>query len=407
MGGQPVLLDVHAAQQQVLDALAPLPSEPVRIEDAVGRALMEDLRAQRTLPPWDNSAMDGFAVRTRDVVTVPTRLRVVETVHAGGRAARHLADGEATRIMTGAPVPIGADAVVMQEKTRSDPERTWVEILDLPRPGDAIRSAGEDAMKGEVLLPAGVPIGIGEAALMWAQGWTQVSVPRRPTVALLTTGDELCRVDEPANGRIVDTNTPALALAVARAGGIPTLLGIARDDKDAVLQLFGRARGFDVVVSSAGVSVGERDHVRGALDALGVHVHFWRCAIKPGKPILFGTTPGTAWFGLPGNPTSSLVTFELFVRPALRRLLGHPSPLTLPVWGKLTQPLKKAPGLTHFVRVAARQAGDELEVTPLHSQTSGALKSAASATHLLVFSREATALAEGSRVELLPVSWAG
>lgn len=406
MSGRPELLGVGSAQQQVLGALRPLPSEWVRIEEALGRTLVEDVRAQRTLPPWDNSAMDGYALRAADVVTAPTRLRVVETIHAGGHATRSLGPAEAMRIMTGAPVPSGADVVVMQEKTRRAPDGAWVEVLEVPQPGQSIRSAGEDARVGEVLLPAGTTLGIAEAALLWAQGRTEVSVPRRPRVALLTTGDELCRIDEAPDGRIVDTNTPALALAVARAGGVPTILGIAPDEEAAVHALFARAQGFDVVVSSAGVSVGDRDHVRGALDALGVKVHFWRCAIKPGKPILFGTTPGTAWFGLPGNPTSSLVTFELFVRPALRTLLGHRAALPVPVWGRLTQPLKKAPGLTHFVRVAAKVGVDDLEATPLTSQTSGALRSAA-ASHLLVFPADATELAPGARVALLPVSWAG
>ncbi|XXF75126.1 molybdopterin molybdotransferase MoeA [Myxococcaceae bacterium GXIMD 01537] len=243
--------------------------------------------------------------------------------------------------------------------------------------------------------------------LLLGQGRQTVAVPRRPRVAILSTGDELCRADEPPEGRIVDTNAPSLAAAVRRAGGVPTLLGIARDTQEDVQARLAAARDFDVVLTSAGVSVGERDFVRPALEALGVQMDFWRVAIKPGKPLAVGRRGETLYFGLPGNPTSSLVSFELFVRPALRRLLGHPDVEPPRVPGRLVGRLSKPPGLAHYVRVTAVWRAGELRAQPLGTQTSGVLRSAASATHLLHFPREASSLTDGSAVELLPLSWVG
>ncbi|HEX8702955.1 MAG TPA: molybdopterin molybdotransferase MoeA, partial [Myxococcaceae bacterium] len=237
------------------------------------------------------------------------------------------------------------------------------------------------------------------------QGLLTAPVPRRPRVAILSTGDELCRADEPPEGRIVDTNAPALALAVARAGGTPTLLGIARDTLEEVSSRLEAAQGFDVVLTSAGVSVGERDFVKAALEQQGVEMNFWRVAIKPGKPLAVGRRGATLYFGLPGNPTSSLVTFELFVRPVLRRLLGHTEVEPARVPGRLDGELRKPAGLAHYIRVAATWREGALWARPLATQTSGVLRSAAAATHLLHFPRSSSSLAHGAHVELLPVSW--
>jgi len=224
-------------------------------------------------------------------------------------------------------------------------------------------------------------------------------------VAILSTGDELCRADAPAEGRIVDANGPVLALAVRRAGGEPSLLGIARDTLEDVFAHLSAAEGYDLVLTSAGMSVGEHDFVREALEKLGVERDFWRVAIKPGKPLAVGRKGRTLYFGLPGNPTSSLVTFELFVRPALRRMLGHSDVEPPRVGGRLAGELKKAPGLAHYVRVTATWRDGELWAQPLSTQTSGVLRSAASATHLLHFPLQSSRLANGDTVELLPLSW--
>lgn len=407
MTGSRGLIDVEAAQARVLDLVRPLEAEATGLEDAIGRALCEDVRARRTLPPWDNSAMDGYAVRAEDVSESSTRLSVVETIFAGQQPTRPLGRGEAARIMTGAPVPEGATAVVMQEKTRALEDGAAVEILERPSDRQFIRSQGEDAREGDVLLPKGTVLGIPEAALLWAQGITQVPVPRRPRVALIATGDELCRVEEEPGGRIVDTNTPALALAVRRAGGVPTILGIARDDPAEVRALLERARGFDVVLSSAGVSVGERDYVRPTLASLGAEELFAGVAIKPGKPVVFAKWDAGLYFGLPGNPASSLVTFELFVRPALRRMQGITEALPAPVPGRLEGTLKKPAGLTHFIRITATFKDGALWARPLSTQLSGVIRSTTAATHLLVFAKEAVGLGHGDPVVLLPVCWGG
>ncbi|ATB48495.1 gephyrin-like molybdotransferase Glp [Corallococcus macrosporus] len=396
------------ARSQILALCAPLPSEWLPLDDALGRVLAEDVTAQRTLPPWDNSAMDGYAVRSADLGgPLPVRLDVGETLYAGGTPQRPLVAGVCARIMTGAPLPEGADAVVMRERTRPAVRggADQVDVLEAARPGQFVRPRGEDAREGQLLLARGTPLGIPELGLLWAQGRQAVPVARAPRVAILSTGDELCHADEPPNGRIVDTNAPSLALAVRRAGGVPTLLGIARDTRDAVAAALSGLEGFDVVLTSAGVSVGERDYVKEVLAALGVEQHFWRVAIKPGKPLLVGRRGATLFFGLPGNPTSSLVTFELFVRPALRRLLGHSQVAPGRVPGRLEGRLTKPAGLAHFVRVTAAWREGNLWARPLATQTSGVLRSATAATHLLHFPREASSLSEGDTVELLPLSW--
>ncbi|WP_224361039.1 molybdopterin molybdotransferase MoeA [Hyalangium versicolor] len=410
MSAENELLSVEDARARSLALASPLAVEWVRLDEALGRALGADVTAQRTLPPWDNSAMDGYAVRSADLLSpLPVRLAVGEIIHAGEMPEVELRPGVCARIMTGAPLPVGADAVVMQERTRAiaseGAEGPAVEILEAVPPGTFVRPRGEDARAGEPLLARGTPLGIPELGLFTAQGMLTVPVPRRPRVAILSTGDELCRADEPPEGRIVDTNAPSLALAVARAGGIPTLLGIARDTQEEVSARLADAQGFDVVITSAGVSVGERDFVKAALHEQGVEMNFWRVAIKPGKPLAVGRRGNTLYFGLPGNPISSLVTFELFVRPVLRKLLGHTDVEPARVSGRLDGSLRKSAGLAHYIRVAAIWRDGELWARPLATQTSGALRSAASATHLLHFPREASSLAHGEHVVLLPVSW--
>ncbi|WP_338866680.1 gephyrin-like molybdotransferase Glp [Myxococcus stipitatus] len=408
MNDAATLLPEDEARARILALAAPLSAEWVALEEGLGRTLAEDVMAQRTLPPWDNSAMDGYAVRAADLAgALPVRLPVLETVFAGGAARQDVRPGTCVRIMTGAPLPAGADAVVMRERVRPVPDGgvDEVDVLEAVAPGQFVRPRGEDAREGELLLARGTPLGIPELGLLWGQGMLSAPVPRAPRVAILSTGDELCRADEPPRGRIVDTNAPSLALAVRRAGGLPSLLGIARDTRDSVAEALSRAHGFDVVLTSAGVSVGERDYVKEVLAAIGVEQHLWRVAIKPGKPLVVGTRGTTLFFGLPGNPTSSLVTFELFVRPTLRRLLGHADTAPVRVSGRLDGQLSKPPGLAHFVRVTATWKDGALWARPLSTQTSGALRSAAAATHLLHFTRGASSLSHGDLVELLPVSW--
>ncbi|HET9449974.1 MAG TPA: gephyrin-like molybdotransferase Glp [Aggregicoccus sp.] len=401
------LLPVEEARARALALLHPLSTERVPVAQAVGRCLAEDLRAGRTLPPWNNSAMDGYALRSADARgPFPQRLPVGETLYAGQQARAALPPGHCARVMTGAPLPSGADAVVMQERVRADPQGAWMELAGPVPAGQFVREEGEDARAGAPLLARGTPLGLPEVGLLLAQGLGTALVPRRPRVAVLSTGDELCRADEAPAGRIVDTNGPLLCLAVARAGGLPTHLGIARDTLEDVEAHLADTAAYDVVLTSAGVSVGAHDYVREALQRRGVQMDFWRVAVKPGKPLAVGRRGAQVYFGLPGNPTSSLVSFELFVRPALRRLLGFEAVEPERVPGRLEGELQKPPGLAHYVRVRASWRAGELWAQPLGTQTSGVLRSSSAATHLLHVPREASGLAHGAPVELLPVSWA-
>jgi molybdopterin molybdotransferase len=402
------LLDVAVARERILSLVGPLPPERVPVSDALGRGLGQDVLAVRTLPPWNNSAVDGYAVHAASLGPGTVQLRVRETVHAGEEPTFALGggSGDCVRVMTGAPVPQGTDAVVMQEDvTVLAPDLVQLDV----RKGSAgfVRKAGEDATKGALLLPRGTALGISEGALLWAQGLMDVLVPRAPRVGILSTGDELVELGGsiPAD-RLVDTNGPALEAAVRRAGGIPVRLGIAQDTLRSVLEKLEAAQALDVVLTSAGVSVGERDFVRPALEALGARMSFWRVAVKPGKPLAAGMLGETLVLGLPGNPTSSLVSFELFVRPALRRLVGRTDTGPARVAGRLAGELKKPAGLTHYVRAACTFREGALWAEPLKTQTSGALRSAALATHLLEIPKDTTFLPAGALVELLPVSWA-
>jgi molybdopterin molybdotransferase len=398
-------LPPEEALARILGDLQPLPEEWVALEEALGRGLVGDVVARRTQPPWDNSAMDGYALRTADLATLPALLTVVDVIHAGQTPGRAVGPGEAVRIMTGAPVPPGADAVVMQERTRAlgGAGLGRVEVLEPAARRANIRDAGEDAREGEVLLAAGTALGIPELSLLSGQGMTAVRVPRRPRVAVVATGDELCRPDEAPAGRIVDTNSLAVSLAVRRAAECPPCSAsrpIVPRRWDVPRPRDGSRRG----AHHRGASVGEHDFVRPALERLGVAMDFWRVAIRPGK-LAFGRRGTTRVFALPGNPTSSLVTFELFVRPALLRLIGRREVRHTPLLARSEVDLKKAKGLVHFVRVGLTWKEGELWADPLPSQTSGAVRSAASATHLLVFPMDAISIRRGDSVQLLSVAW--
>lgn len=315
------MLSIDEALERILGSVTALPAERVGVGDAVGRVLAETIVARRDLPPEDNSAVDGYAVRADDVAG-PARLKVVGTIAAGAHAERALRAGEAYRIMTGAAMPEGADAVVMQEVTRA--EAGEVEILEAARPRLNVRPRGDDVHEGDAVVPAGVLVGPAEVAAIVSQGRTLVSVVRRPRVAVLSSGDELVEPDEaPTGGRIVNSNNHAVAAACRAAGAEPVMLGTARDTPEAIGALVDAARGCDVVVSSGGVSVGEFDFVKDVFESRGLSASFWKVAMKPGKPLMFGLMDGQPVFGLPGNPVSAQVTFEVFVRPALLTLGGR------------------------------------------------------------------------------------
>ena len=377
------LISVEEAQRRALAPVRALGAERVPVAAALGRVLAEEVTAPHDVPPHDNSAMDGYAVRTADAVD-GNALRVIGEVAAGQVATRALADGEAYRIMTGAPIPPGADAVIMQEHC----ERAG-DLVTLRRGvklRDHIRDRGEDARAGDVVLRRGVTLRAAELGTLAAARRAQVAVARKPVVALLSTGDELRDVDQPLDpGAIADSNSYALAALVREAGGEPRVLPIARDDKRVLAAAIGEARRADLIVSTGGVSVGEHDHVKAVLDELGAQLTAWRVDMKPGKPVALAILDGTPYYGLPGNPVSSMVAFTLFVRPAIRAALGCAQPLDLPrATVRLDTPLSVRGERRHFLRARARFVDGRLVATPMPRQGSGVLSSMLGANALVI-----------------------
>jgi len=316
------VLTVEDARERILSRIAPLGIERVEIMGALGRVLAEPIVARATIPPWPNSSMDGYALRAQDTNGEPVELAVVGRIIAGAMPSRALGAGESMRIFTGAPLPEGADAVVPQEDVAASGDR--VTVRGRIAPGAYVRPAGEDVRAGDVVVkPSGV-IGAAEVGLLATLGYAQVRVYRRPRVAILSTGNELADLgSQPGPAQIPNTNTYSLMAQVIEAGGEPVNVGVAPDQLEAITERvrWGLAAS-DVLVTSAGVSVGELDLVREALERGGVELHLWQVSMRPGKPITFGTRGDRPVFGLPGNPVSAMVTFELFVRPALRRMAG-------------------------------------------------------------------------------------
>jgi len=377
-------LSANAALRTILDATPVAPSETLPVSAAVGRVLAAAVESTRRLPPHDNSAMDGYAVRSADLrhasADRPGELRVAYEIPAGGRADRAIEPGEAARILTGGPVPPGADAVVRQEDTAIDGDRLRVFVEPAPR--EHIRDAGEDV----------------EVGMLAALGRSVVSVHQRPRVAILSTGDELVEPDQPVDGgRIVSSNSYSLAAQCRELGAEPIYLGIARDTPIAVEELFRGGLSADFLVSSAGVSVGDRDFVRGVLEKLGCALVFWGVNIKPGYPLAFGRFEhgGPLVFGLPGNPVSAMMTFEQFVRPALRKRMGHRCLFRPTLRATLTEDLRKKAGRLHFVRVELERRDGGVFARSTGNQSSGVLRSMTRAQGLLIFPAEETAIVAG------------
>ncbi|OAI54840.1 hypothetical protein AYO44_03195 [Planctomycetaceae bacterium SCGC AG-212-F19] len=321
------MLSVAEGQAIVLEHTRPLPGQLVPLPAALGLVLAEDVASDIDSPPYDKSLMDGYAVRSADTASGQAALRIIEEVTAGRVPEQTVGPGQATRIMTGAPIPQGADTVVPVERTRML-ESNQVQIETVPKPGQNILRRAQEMARGQTVLPAGTVIRPQVIGLLASVGRTAVKAHPQPIVAVLPTGDELVEAPEmPGPGQIRNGNGPMLVAQIARAGGMPQYLGIARDRLDHLRTLVGEGVKAPVLVLSGGVSAGKLDLVPGVLQELGVRAHFHKVEMKPGKPIFFGTgAEGTLVFGLPGNPVSSLVCFELFVRPAMRRLLGHTEP---------------------------------------------------------------------------------
>jgi molybdopterin molybdotransferase len=417
-------LAVDEALAAILAAVPVLEAtEAVTLPEALGRLLGEEATAPTDQPPWDNSAMDGYAARSEDLRAggvdgagggAPVRLRVVEEVPAGGFPTRALGRGEAIRIMTGAPVPEGADSVVRAEDTRLVADGAGgaggavVEVLDARDAGRNIRCRGEDVRRGEVVLRAGTPLRPAELGLLASVGRFRPRVRRRPRVAILSNGDELAGPDEfgevLAGRKIVNSNSWALDGAVRSAGCEPAILGIARDTVASLRERLAAGAAADALITTAGASVGEHDLIKDVLAELGFDLRFWRVAMKPGSPFSFGLLGRQPVFGLPGNPVSALVTFEVLVRPALRRMQGRADVYPRTVTAVADEALPGDRSKTHFVRVALAADGEgRLLARSTGPQGSGILTSLHRADGLAAVPAGVGVVEAGAEVTVLPL----
>ncbi|MBE0545618.1 MAG: molybdopterin molybdotransferase MoeA [Verrucomicrobia bacterium] len=398
------MIELDEALQQILAALPAPPTETVRLTEAAGRILAGTVHSGVDLPPFDNSAMDGYALRAADVSSAaeaePVKLQLRGRIAAGEVFRGELGTGECVRLFTGSPLPGGADAVVMQEDTRVVADQAGeVLVCDPVRPGENVRLRGSDVKRLAVLAAAGSVLDPGKLSLLAATGVADVRVGQQPRVGLLATGSELCEAGSPlASGQIYESNRVALAELIRRAGGLPEVYPLVPDDLAATRHALQRAVDeCDMVVTSGGVSVGEMDFVKTAWEQLGGTLEFWKVAMRPGKPFVFGRWRDSYLFGLPGNPVSAFVTFLLLVRPALLRWQGA-TDLALPaVPGVLTEPLANPGERRHFVRVTVNSSG---EVRSAGLQASHALASLAVGNGLVDLAPRST-LAKGSAVKVL------
>ena len=415
-------LSVAAAQQCVLEAVATMGAEPVKLEQSLGRVLAEEVRANRDQPPYDISAMDGYALRSADLGNVPAMLEIIEDIKAGDMPTKTLAAGQCARIMTGAPMPQGADAVIRVEDTEAMSKEALspsslpqagerdaaslrenlfdrVQINQSVKPGNDIRRLGENMRNGEVVLAPGIEITPGVIGVLATVKRAQVQVYRRPRVAILSTGNELEGLDEPVDpNKIPNSNSYALMGQVQALGIEPVLLGIARDDPEELARYLKRGLEYDVLLVSGGTSVGVHDYVRPTIEALGAQMLFWRVSMKPGHPVAFGKVGEKIIFGLPGNPVSSMVCFEQFVVPALRRMMGHTRTYRRTIEARMTHNVKHQPGRTEFIRVLLAKEPGGYAATSTGAQGSGMLLSMARADGLAVLPADCNGLTAGSQV---------
>jgi molybdenum cofactor synthesis domain-containing protein len=398
------LTPLDDAQRRVLAGCLPLHPRAVPLDDALGCVTSVALSAEEAVPPFANTAMDGYAVRAADTAGAPVTLRVAATLAAGADPSTvHVEPGTAVRIMTGAAIPAGADAIVMVEKTTTSGDA--VTISEAASPGDHVRPAGEDIAPGDEVFPARTLLTAGHLGVLASLGYVKVPVYPRPRVGVLSTGDEL--VDGPVDlrpGQIRDANRHTLLALVRLAGCEPVDLGLARDDEAVITSVIeSGAASCDALVTSGGVSVGDFDYVKAVLDRLG-RMQWMQVAIKPAKPLAFGTVGDVPVFGLPGNPVSSMVSFELFARPGLRQLMGFPpdSVLRRPVRGVAAEALRRRPdGKTHFVRVVASVGEDgRYRVVSSGGQASNLLRAMALANALAIVP-DGDGVDEGADVDVL------
>ena len=396
------MLELEAAVDRILKAVSPPIVETTSLAEGHGRIIAETVLSPIDLPVFDNSSMDGYAVRSADLTAVakesPVQLKVIGRVAAGERWDGEVIPGTCVRLFTGSPLPRGADAVVMQEDTRLE-SSDLVSVLDSPKPWENVRLQGEDIKAGAVVAKPGEVLRTGLLTLLAATGCSSVRVGRRPVVGLLATGNELLEPGENlTRGKIYESNRVGLASLVTRAGGIPKIFPLVEDTLEGTRLALRSALGeCDILVTSGGVSVGEMDFIKPALEEIGGALEFWKVAIKPGRPFVFGQAQGKLLFGLPGNPVSALVTFLLLVRPALFRWQGAEE-VSLPrSHGILSESLGNPGNRRHFMRVKISHEG---QVTSAGMQASHVLSSVAAANGLVDVPPNTT-LATGTTVHVI------
>jgi molybdopterin molybdotransferase len=397
------MISVDEARTIVLSHTLPMGIEKVDLLTSLGRVIGEEIIAPFNIPPWDNSAMDGYAVRFEDIKNAcfdkPTKLKVIEELPAGFLPKNQVGPMQATHIMTGAPIPQGADTVVRKEDTSSSEDN--VHILAPPNKGENIRLAGENVMRGDKVIQARTVIRPPHVGMLASFAKSFISVYQVPTVAILSTGDEVIDIDEEGDSsKIINSNTYSLAAQVKECGALPLMLGIARDDKREILAKITQGLSADVILTTGGVSVGEYDFVKDVLEEMSGEIKFWNVAMRPGKPTAFGLIAGKLIFGLPGNPVSCMVCFEQFVRPALLKKMGHTHLFRPQIEAVLVDDVKTKKDLRFFIRVRLGFREGVLCATTTGDQGSGILKSMIQANGLMVVTEDKKEIKAGEKVSV-------
>jgi molybdopterin molybdotransferase len=397
------MIRVEEALNHILNSVSPLDLEKTDILNALGRVIGEDIYSGRNIPPKDNSAMDGYALKSEDIkgasADAPAIVETIEDIPAGYLSQKTIGPGQAARIMTGAYVPEGADTVVKVEDTDRDGNRVRI-LVESPR-GENIRYSGEDVKVGDLVISKGKTVGPAEVGMLASLGRSFIKVYQKPLVAIIATGDEIADIDEDiSEGKIISSNSYSLHAQIRECGAVALQTGIAKDRKENLIAAFRAALRADVIISSGGVSVGDYDYVKDVMAEMGTNIEFWQVAQRPGKPLAFGTMEGKLVFGLPGNPVSSMITFEEYVRPALLKMMGREEIFRRTIKATLTEDIKKKGGLKHFIRALVEKDGEKFTVSTTGEQGSGILKSMVLANGIIVLPEDMTLVKKGEEVSV-------